>query len=452
MFRPSELSPRTRNLAAGLIQRVWGWISDVGAVSPDDERGRRFGSMGPRSMIAFPPGSVFGERWIHIGADTLIGPHVSLSAGMAPGQPMEHDPVIRIGARCSIGRGSHIVGHRSIEIGDDVTFGPYVYVTDQNHVYADVDTPIGRQWPAEDPVVIGAGSWLGRQRHRAARGTDRPQRRGRRRIGGAGMSARPLRGRGRAGDGGAPLRRGGLGAAVAGDVDLSPARLAGLVMQNGREQPADVGFLGGGLALACFALGLGRHQVLSAEERRGLSLRLRDSASPGGMTMPSDRQPHVFPKFASADEERRHRKQRLAAAFRLFGQFGFDEGVAGHITARDPERLDHFWVNPFGMNFKQIRVKDLILVNHQGEVVEGDWPVNQAAFVIHWQIHAARPDVVAAAHAHSVYGKAWSSLRRPLDPLTQDSCTFYGDHARVRRLHRRRARHRGGQAHRARAR
>jgi ribulose-5-phosphate 4-epimerase/fuculose-1-phosphate aldolase len=147
------------------------------------------------------------------------------------------------------------------------------------------------------------------------------------------------------------------------------------------------------------------------------------------MTMPSDREPHALPTFESAEEKRRHRKQRLAAAFRLFGHFGFDEGVAGHITARDPERLDHFWVNPFGMNFKQIRVKDLLLVNHQGDVVEGNWPVNQAAFVIHGQIHAARPDVVAAAHAHSVYGKAWSSLRRPLDPLTQDSCMFYGDHA-----------------------
>ena len=145
--------------------------------------------------------------------------------------------------------------------------------------------------------------------------------------------------------------------------------------------------------------------------------------------MASDRIPHKYPKFDSPDEERRHRKQRLAAAFRLFGQFGFDEGVAGHITARDPERLDHFWVNPLGMNFKQIRVRDLLLVNDQGEVVEGNWPVNQAAFVIHSQIHAARPDVVSAAHAHSVYGKSWSSLRRTLDPLTQDSCAFYGDHA-----------------------
>jgi ribulose-5-phosphate 4-epimerase/fuculose-1-phosphate aldolase len=145
--------------------------------------------------------------------------------------------------------------------------------------------------------------------------------------------------------------------------------------------------------------------------------------------MASDRSPHAFPTFATVEDERRHRKQRLAAAFRIFGSFGFDEGTAGHITARDPERLDHFWVNPLGMSFRQIRVKDLLLVNEHGDVVEGDWPLNQAAFVIHSQIHAARPDVVAAAHSHSPHGKAWSTLRRPLDPLTQDACAFYRDHA-----------------------
>jgi ribulose-5-phosphate 4-epimerase/fuculose-1-phosphate aldolase len=145
--------------------------------------------------------------------------------------------------------------------------------------------------------------------------------------------------------------------------------------------------------------------------------------------MPSDRVPPQFPTFDNVEDERRHRKKRLAAALRLFGHFGFDEGAAGHITARDPELLDHFWVNPLGMNFKQIRVKDLLLVNDRGEVVEGNWPLNRAAFAIHSQIHAARPDVVAAAHAHSLYGKAWSALRRPLDPLTQDACAFYDDHA-----------------------
>jgi ribulose-5-phosphate 4-epimerase/fuculose-1-phosphate aldolase len=135
------------------------------------------------------------------------------------------------------------------------------------------------------------------------------------------------------------------------------------------------------------------------------------------------------PTFATVDEARRHRKERLAAAFRLFSRFGFDEGVAGHITARDPELTDHFWVNPFGVHFGHIRVSDLILVNHQGEIVEGRGMLNQAAFAIHSQVHAARPDAVAAAHSHSVHGKAWSSLGRLLDPLTQDSCAFYGDHA-----------------------
>src|SRR5215210_3145702 len=122
------------------------------------------------------------------------------------------------------------------------------------------------------------------------------------------------------------------------------------------------------------------------------------------------------PTFDSAEEERRHRKERLAGAFRLFSRFGFDEGVAGHITARDPERTDCFWVNPFGMHFSQIRVSDLILVNYEGDVIEGERPVNRAAFAIHSQVHAARPDAVAAAHAHSLYGKTWASLGRRLDP------------------------------------
>src|SRR5437899_1355817 len=135
------------------------------------------------------------------------------------------------------------------------------------------------------------------------------------------------------------------------------------------------------------------------------------------------------PKFASVEEERRHRKERLAASFRLFSKFGFDEGVTGHVTARDPERLDHFWVNPFGVHFSQIRVSDLMLVNAKGEVVEGKHPLNGAAFAIHSSVHHARPDVIAAAHSHSLHGKAWSSLGRLLDPITQDACAFFEDHA-----------------------
>ena len=55
--------------------------------------------------------------------------------------------------------------------------------------------------------------------------------------------------------------------------------------------------------------------------------------------------------------------------------------------------------------------------------------MNTAAFAIHSAVHAARPDVIAAAHSHSIYGKSWSSLGRLLDPLTQDACAFYDDHA-----------------------
>jgi ribulose-5-phosphate 4-epimerase/fuculose-1-phosphate aldolase len=131
--------------------------------------------------------------------------------------------------------------------------------------------------------------------------------------------------------------------------------------------------------------------------------------------------------FESVEDERQHRKARLAGALRIFGRFGFGEGVAGHITVRDPEFPDHFWVNPFGMSFRHIRVSDLLLVNHQGEVVIGSQPVNRAAFVLHSAIHQARPDVISAAHAHSVHGKAFSSLGIPLAPITQDACVFYGD-------------------------
>jgi ribulose-5-phosphate 4-epimerase/fuculose-1-phosphate aldolase len=150
-----------------------------------------------------------------------------------------------------------------------------------------------------------------------------------------------------------------------------------------------------------------------------------DSAPHTHMKSPGFPQP---PQFATPAEERRHRKERLAASFRLFAKFGFSEGVTGHITARDPELPGHFWVNPFGVHFAQIRVSDLMLVDSEGRVVEGRHPLNEAAFAIHSRIHHARPDVIAAAHAHSLYGKTWSSLGRLLDPITQDACAFYDDH------------------------
>jgi len=130
---------------------------------------------------------------------------------------------------------------------------------------------------------------------------------------------------------------------------------------------------------------------------------------------------------ATPAEERALRKAKLAAAFRMFSKAGLDEGVAGHITVRDPEEPDTFWVNPFGMHFSMIRSSDLVRVNEDGRVVEGGRMVNGAAVAIHCAVHAARPDVLAAAHAHGPAGKTLSSLEMSVEMLTQDACAFYED-------------------------
>ncbi|EMD00788.1 hypothetical protein BAUCODRAFT_61287 [Baudoinia panamericana UAMH 10762] len=136
------------------------------------------------------------------------------------------------------------------------------------------------------------------------------------------------------------------------------------------------------------------------------------------------------PKFEDKYEERDYLKGRLAAAFRIFGKHGFDEGVAGHITLRDPVEPDTFWVNPFGVAFSHINKSDLIQVNSSGKVIDGGEVrlLNTAAYMIHHAVHVARPDVQCAAHSHSIYGRTWCTLGRKIDALTQDSCAFYDDH------------------------
>ncbi|GAB2824666.1 class II aldolase/adducin family protein [Streptomyces daliensis] len=135
----------------------------------------------------------------------------------------------------------------------------------------------------------------------------------------------------------------------------------------------------------------------------------------------------VPPTFGSPAEEREHRKERLAAALRLFASFGYEDGVAGHISTRDPEHQDSFWINPVGMPFALMRVSDLIRVDDRGEVVEGEHRTHEAPFSIHSAIYRARPGAQAVAHSHSVHGRALSSLGVPVEPYTQDACAFFGD-------------------------
>ncbi|KAI8368055.1 class II aldolase/adducin N-terminal [Blakeslea trispora] len=137
---------------------------------------------------------------------------------------------------------------------------------------------------------------------------------------------------------------------------------------------------------------------------------------------------YTMPTFKDVHTERVNMKQKLAAGFRLLAKFGWDEGVAGHMTFRDPEYPDLFWVNPFRHYFGHIKASDLILVDHEGAIVRGKYPVNKAAFIIHAAIHKARPDVTCAVHTHSIHGRTFSTLGRKLLPISQDACAFHGVH------------------------
>lgn len=151
---------RTRVLAR-VVARVWPAVVEAGSIGPRSPQAENFGAFGPNSVICFPINTIFNERYIRIGRDTMIGPQCTLSAGMVPGQECIVDPVVAIGDRCLIGKGSGIVGHLSITIGDDVWTGHHIYITDQNHGYEDVTRPISVQSMPEKPVRIGNGSWIG---------------------------------------------------------------------------------------------------------------------------------------------------------------------------------------------------------------------------------------------------------------------------------------------------
>ncbi len=156
-----RLRSRCRSAIGRAIRSVSRVLNRTASIGPNDHAARFYKHFGRGSIINWPTGNMYGERWISIGEDTMIAADVTLSAGMVPDQEMMTDPVVIIGDRCLIGRGSAIVGHYRIDIGDDVFTGMNVYITDQNHGYEDPDTPIGVQDPLDDPVVIGAGSWIG---------------------------------------------------------------------------------------------------------------------------------------------------------------------------------------------------------------------------------------------------------------------------------------------------
>lgn len=148
--------PRFADVANSLNE----WFAWRAAIGPESRRAARFASFGQGSMICFPPQVLYNEHAISIGTGVAIGPRCSITVGMAPGQDLIAPVMLTIGDRCLIGRGCSIAAHFEIVIGDDVFFGPNVYVTDQNHGNSDPEVPIGKQTQPERAVSIGAGSWL----------------------------------------------------------------------------------------------------------------------------------------------------------------------------------------------------------------------------------------------------------------------------------------------------
>ncbi len=133
------------------------------------------------------------------------------------------------------------------------------------------------------------------------------------------------------------------------------------------------------------------------------------------------------PVITDPGELRAHRKRRLALAYRVFGAAGWGTFGDGHISARDPERPDCFWLGRYGVPFRQMTTDDLVLVGPDGSVTGGGF-INPAAYYIHAPVHEARPEIVAAAHCHTPYGTPFSTSVTRLEPISQEACAFFDDH------------------------
>ncbi len=131
----------------------------------------------------------------------------------------------------------------------------------------------------------------------------------------------------------------------------------------------------------------------------------------------------------SPGEIRDERKRDVALGYRILAAQRWGDLGDGHISARDPERTDCFWVLRYGVSYHEARVRDLVMVGPDGELVEGEGIINTAAYYIHHPILEARPDVVSATHVHTRWGTPFAAEVRPIEPITQESCIFFEDHA-----------------------
>jgi len=112
----------------------------------------------------------------------------------------------------------------------------------------------------------------------------------------------------------------------------------------------------------------------------------------------------------------------LAAAYRLVANYGWDDLIFTHISARVPGPEHHFLINPYGMMFEEITASSLVKVDLHGKIVsESSYIINPAGFTIHSAVHAAREDALCVMHLHTDYGIAVSAQKEGLLPISQQA-------------------------------
>jgi len=129
------------------------------------------------------------------------------------------------------------------------------------------------------------------------------------------------------------------------------------------------------------------------------------------------------------EQIRTARKRDCALGYRLLAAQRWGDLGDGHISARDPERTDCFWMLRYGVSYHAVTISDLVLVGPDGKLVEGEGFVNLAGYYIHQPILEARPDLVSAVHVHTGWGTPFSAEARYIEPISQESCIFFEDHA-----------------------
>ena len=135
---------------------------------------------------------------------------------------------------------------------------------------------------------------------------------------------------------------------------------------------------------------------------------------------------HSIPLSQRISEDEWEVRKNLAACYRLFVHFGWTDLIFTHLSARVPGKDDQYLVNPYGLMFNEIKASNLIKVDFGGNVIEGDYPYNDAGHSIHSAILKARPDVNVVLHSHTRAGIAVSAMKKGILPLSQHANEILG--------------------------